>query len=167
MTRVTTRSHTPGWSQQQTSQISSLLSTLLGGGGLSRGGNRGGSLSLETHLGVLASSSLVLADSVLSSSGLGLELEVFLAEDFSLGLVDLLNEDVLVLELVTLGGKVELVVHFAIDLLLVSVFAEKATEHTETAHPQNLLGHTGVLGTLSLTEALMTAYEWRERQSNG
>jgi hypothetical protein len=47
------------------------------------------------------------------------------------------------------------VVHVAVNLLLVSIPTEKATEDAEAAHPQNASGHTGVLGTLSLTAALM------------
>ena len=121
------------------------------------GGGGGGGLSLDSHGDVLASDSLLLADGVLVTSGLGLSLEVLLADHFSLGLVDGLNKDVLVLELVTLGGKVELVVHLAVDLLLLSISLEESTEDTKAAHPDDLLGHTGVAGTLSLTSTLMAA----------
>jgi len=47
------------------------------------------------------------------------------------------------------------VVHLAVDFLLVSIPSEKSTEDTKASHPQDLLGHTGVLGTLSLTVTLM------------
>jgi hypothetical protein len=70
--------------------------------------------------------------------------------------VDLLNKDVLVLELVSLGGEIESVVHSAIDLLLVSVPTEQSTEHTEAAHPQDTFGHTGAGSSLSLSSSLMT-----------
>jgi len=146
---------------------SSLLSALgrlgglLGGSGLNGGllgDNSGsGSLRLNTHGDVLSGNSLLLADVVLSSSGLSLVLEVLLTNDFSLGAVDLLNKNVLVLELVSLGGEVESVVHSAIDLLLVSVPLEQSTEHTEAAHPQDGFGHTGARSSLSLTSSLMTA----------
>jgi len=46
-------------------------------------------------------------------------------------------------------------VHLAVDLLLVSIPTEKTTEDAKSAHPEDLLGHTGVFGTLSLTGALM------------
>jgi hypothetical protein len=49
------------------------------------------------------------------------------------------------------------VVHLAVDLLLLSVSLEKSTEDAKAAHPEDLLGHTGVAGTLSLTSALMAA----------
>ena len=143
---------------------SSLLATLLGsgvgGGSRSLGGTwcgarRGGRLNLDAHGKVLPINSLLLANLVLGSSGLGLSLEVLLTDDFGLGLVDLLDQDVLVLELVTLGGQVKSVVHLAVDLLLVTIAAEEATEDTQAAHPNDLLGHTSVPGTLSLTAALM------------
>jgi len=99
--------------------------------------------------------SLFLALSVLSATGFSLSLEIGLAMDLSLGLVDSLDKHILVLELVTLRGEVKPVVHLAVNLLLVSVPTEEAAEHAETAHPQNALWHTSVLGTLSFTVALM------------
>jgi hypothetical protein len=68
-----------------------------------------------------------------------------------------LDQDSLVLELVTLGAKVELMVDVLGDLLGVAVLSEEASEDSLSAHPQDLLGHTGVLGTLSLTVAAVTA----------
>ena len=138
----------------------SLLGLLLGGSGgrgLSRGSRSGcGGLTIG---GLLAGESLLLADGVLSATSLSLALKIGLTDDLSLGLVDGLNKHILVLELVTLGGLVKSVVHLAVNLLLVSIPTEEATEDAKTAHPQNLLGHTGVLGTLSLTVALMATYE--------
>jgi len=128
---------------------------LLGGGSLGRGGSGSWGLGGNTHSDVLSSLSLLLADGVLGSSCLSLGLEVLLADDFGLGLVDSLNKDVLVLELVTLGAHVELVVHLAVNLLLFSIPTEQSTEDTKAAHPKELLGHTSVLGTSSLTSSLM------------
>lgn len=133
----------------------SLLSALLGGSGLSWGSGRSGRLDLDAHGEVLSSDSLLLTHGVLLSSGFSLSLEVLLADNFGLGFVDLLDQDVLVLEHVTLSTEVESVVHLAINLLLLSISAEQTTENAETAHPEDLLGHTGVSGTLSLTGALM------------
>merc|ERR1719507_27096 len=120
---------------------SSLLSSLLGSRGLRRSllGSLGGFVD-EPHLGVLVGDSLLLANGVLGSSGLSLSLEILLTDNFSLVLVDLLDENVLVLELVTLGGKVELMVHLAVDLLGLSISLEESTEDTETSHPDDLLG---------------------------
>ena len=40
-----------------------------------------------------------------------------------------------------------------VDLLGLAVLLKHATEHTQAAHPQNLLRHTGVTGTAALAEA--------------
>jgi hypothetical protein len=139
------------------SSLLSALGGLLGSDWLngSLGNSGSGSLHLDTHSDILSGDSLLLADGVLGSSSFSLILEVLLANDFGLGAVDLLNKDVLVLELVSLGGEVESVVHSAIDLLLVSVPTEQSTEHTEAAHPQDTFGHTGTGSTLSLSSSLM------------
>lgn len=65
----------------------------------------------------------------------------------------MLNQVTLVLESVTLGGQVKGVVQVLVDLAGVSVLSQQTSQHTQTAHPQNLRRHTGVLGTLSLTVA--------------
>lgn len=48
------------------------------------------------------------------------------------------NESTLVLEGVTLGEVVQLVVEVLVDLSGGTVLDEKTAEDTETAHPQNL-----------------------------
>jgi hypothetical protein len=83
-----------------------------------------------------------------------------------------LNESALVLEGVTLAQVVELVVKVLVDLAGGTVLDQQATENALAAHPDDLAvgglsvsavvamvedgaaipGHTGVLGTLSLTE---------------
>lgn len=83
-----------------------------------------------------------------------------------------LNESALVLEGVTLAQVVELVVEVLVDLAGGAVLDQQATENALAAHPDDLAmgrlsvsarggvvvggaaipGHTGVLGTLSLTE---------------
>jgi len=134
----------------------SLLATLLGRSrslsGRCGSGRGSGSLTVGNSL---ASESLILADSVLGATSLSLLLKISLTDDLSLGLVNGLDEDVLVLELVTLGSKVELVVHLAVDLLVVSIATEQTTEDAKTAHPQDASGHTSVPSTLSLSGALM------------
>ena len=138
------------------SSLLGLAGATFGGSGLSGGGGlaRSGGGSVAILLG-LSCNSLLLALLVLCATSLGLSLKISLTEGLSLGLVDLLDQHILVLELVTLGGEVELVVHVAVNLLLLSVSLKKATEDAKTAHVENLLGHTGVSGTSPLTAALM------------
>ena len=146
-----------GKSRSVSNQSSLLGLAALGGGlllGSAGGGTRGRGGGVAILLG-LSSDSLLLADGVLGATSLSLSLKISLTDSLSLGLVDLLDQHILVLELVTLGGEVELVVHVAVNLLLLSVSSEKATEDAKAAHVEDLLGHTGVSGTLSLTVALM------------
>ena len=142
--------HRPIQSDVSESSLSSLLASVISGWGDS------GTSIIKSHLSVLASNSLLLLDGVLGTSSLGLGLELLLTDDLSLLSVNGLNQDVLVLELVTLGSQVELVVHLLVDLLGITISLEEATEDAESAHPQDLLWHTGVSGTLSLSSANMT-----------
>lgn len=71
------------------------------------------------------------------------------------------------LEGVTLAQVVELVVEVLVDLAVVAVLDEEAAEDAEAAHPENLAGHTGVGGTLPLTEATVTAIAAGEVQLTG
>ena len=50
----------------------------------------------------------------------------------------MLDKGALVLEGVTLGGVVELVVEVLVDLAGRTVLDEQAAEHTQTAHPHDL-----------------------------
>ena len=145
-----------GKSRSGGDQSSLLGLATFGGSGLSRGGGlaRSGGGGVAIELG-LSSNSLLLALLVLGATSLSLSLKISLTEGLSLGLVDLLDQHILVLELVTLGGEVELVVHVAVNLLLLSVSLKEATEDAKTAHVEDLLGHTGVSGTSPLTAALM------------
>merc|ERR1719336_2596234 len=121
------------------------------------GGSGGWGCLLDTHLSVLASDSLLLADSVLGSSGGLLVLELLLTDDFGLDLVDGLDEDVLVLELVTLSAEVELMVDLSVDLLSFTISLEESTEDTGSSHPEDLGWHTSILGTSSATLSVVAA----------
>lgn len=68
------------------------------------------------------------------------------------------NKGALVLERVTLARVVELVVKVLIDLSAGTVFDQEAAEDTETTHPEDLLRHTGIGGTLSLSVAAVAAF---------
>jgi len=66
---------------------------------------------------------LLLADGVLLTTGLSLLLELLLTLDLSLLLVDGLDQDILVLVLVTLGSGVHAMVHGLVDFARVAVSA--------------------------------------------
>lgn len=68
----------------------------------------------------------------------------------------MLNQGSLVLEGVTLAGVVQLVVQVLVDLAAGTVLDQEAAEDTQAAHPEDLRGHTGIGGTLALTEASVT-----------
>lgn len=78
--------------------------------------------------------------------------------------MDLLDENALVLELVTLGEHVEGVVDVLVDLLGVAHLLEQTAEDADAAHPEDLLGETGVGGTTTLTDACIDKYEEKQRQ---
>ena len=60
------------------------------------------------------------------------------------------------LESVTLGEVVELVVEVLVDLAGGTVADEETAEDTHAAHPEEGAGHTGLLGTLALTQTAVT-----------
>jgi outer membrane receptor protein involved in Fe transport len=64
-----------------------------------------------------------------------------------------LDQGALVLESVTLAAVVKLVVEVLVDLAGGTVLDEETAEDTQAAHPEDLLGHTGIGGTLALTVA--------------
>lgn len=69
----------------------------------------------------------------------------------------MLNEGALVLEGVTLAQVVQLVVQVLVDLAAGTVLDEETAEDAQTAHPEDLRGHTGVGGTLTLTVTTVAA----------
>lgn len=89
---------------------------------------------------------------VSQSSGLGLGLQRLLTSSLGLSLDNVLNQSSLVLESVTLSSQVQVVVQVSVDLTRVSVLSQQSSQHPQSSHPQHLGWHTGVLGTLSLTE---------------
>ena len=107
-----------------------------------------GSLLLSNTGSTTLTSSLVL-----STVGISLVLDGLRSELLGLSLVDVLHQDTLVLEDITLRLEVQGVVQVLVDLASFSVLAEKTTEDTHTAHPQDLTRHTGIGSTLALTVA--------------
>lgn len=88
----------------------------------------------------------------LRTLGVHLLLELPLTGLLGLGAVDVLNQGALVLEGVTLGGVVQLVVKVLVDLAAGTVLDQEAAEDTLATHPEDLLRHTGIGSTLPLSE---------------
>lgn len=79
----------------------------------------------------------------------------------------MLDNGSLVLEGVTLGELVELVVQVLVNLALLSVLGEQSSDDSLSSHPEDLLGHSSVGGTLSLTETGVSAGSLGLSQSSG
>jgi len=103
----------------------------------------------------------------LRTLGVHLLLDGSVASLLGLGLVDVLNEGTLVLEGVTLGEMIELVVEVLVDLAGGTVLDEKTAEDTEAAHPEDLAWHTSIRSTLPLTETSVSANSSGGSQGSG
>ena len=111
----------------------------------------------DTHSDGLSMVSLLLLLSSLNSSGLLLLFELLLSDLLVLHLVNALDKNGLVLELVTLSGKVEMMIDILGDLLGLSILLEESSENSLSSHPEDLGRHSGVSGTLSLTETVVSS----------
>lgn len=110
--------------------------------------SHGDSLSVVSSL--LSSGSLVL-------SGLLLLGKLLLSDLLLLHLVNGFNQHRLVLELVTLGGEVEVMIDVRGDLLGLSVLSQQSSQNSLSSHPLDLDWQSGVSGTLSLTVTVVSA----------
>merc|ERR1739848_103632 len=72
-------------------------------------------------------------------------------------LMDVLDQNPLVLVRVTLGFKVEFVVHMAVDFLVLALFLEETSEDAHALHPDLFFVGPGVGGTLAATGTGTTA----------
>ena len=111
----------------------------------------------DSHSDSLSVVSLGFFLSSLDSSGLSLFLELGLSDLLLLHLVDGLDQNGFVLVHVTLGAEIEMMVDVLGDLLGFSVLLEKSSEDSLSSHPENLRRHSGVGGTLSLTETVVSS----------
>ena len=116
-----------------------------------------GFLFNNTHSHGLLVVSVLLPGGGLEGSGLSLLGEVLLSDLLLLHLVDGLDQHGLVLELVTLGSDVEVVVDILGDLLGLSVLLEQSSQDSLSSHVEHLGWHTGVSGSSSLSLALVSA----------
>ena len=120
------------------------------------------SLLLWSFLGNTHGDGLSVVSSLLSLGGLllsGLLLvgELLLSDLLLLHLVDGLNEDGLVLELVTLGGEVEVVVDVGRDLLGLSELLQQSSQDSLSSHPLDLDWKSGVSGSSPLAVSGVSA----------
>ena len=106
---------------------------------------------------------------VFLSAGVLLGLQLLGFHLFGLLLEDGLDEDSSVLELVAFGGKVELVVEGAIDLLGFSVLPQQSSEDSLSAHPKDLGGHSAFASTsaLSGTSVIALALGFKVKSCSG
>jgi len=131
---------------------------------VSRGGGLGGDLVLLSVQGdellLLGGDALLAALAGLAhllSAGLSLVSQHLAALLLGLLLVDVLHEDALVLEHVTLALHVQVVVQVPVDLLAVAVLLQQAAQDALALHPHQLGGHAGVCRTLALSESAVAA----------
>ena len=108
-------------------------------------------VSNDSHSNLLSMVSLALLLGSLDLSGISLFFELLFSDLLLLHLVDGLNQHILVLVQVTLGGEVEVMVDILGDLLGLSILSKESSEDSLSSHPEDLSWHSGVGGTLSLT----------------
>ena len=119
-------------------------------------------VSNDTHSNLLSMVSLALLLTSLDLSGFSLFFELLFSDLLLLHLVDGLNQYILVLEQVTLGGKVEMMVDILGDLLSLSILSQKSSKDSLSSHPEDLSWHSGVGGTLSLTIAGVSSCNFKK-----
>ena len=74
-----------------------------------------------------------------------------------LSLDDFLNENFLVLEHVTFGQEIKLLIKGRVDFSHSSILLEESSEGSLFSDPEDFLGHSGVLGSSSLTNSHMSS----------
>ena len=90
------------------------------------------------------------------TTSLNLLLQSTLTLLLNLKSVDVLDQNPLVTELVTLSLKVKLPVKVTVDLLLLTVLRQSTADNTDTTDPLPLVAKTSVLSTTALTKATVT-----------
>ena len=102
--------------------------------------------ALLSDLEVFLSSCLLLSLQLLGLDLLGLLLENSLDQDSS------------VLELVTLGSQVELMVKSAIDLLGLSILPQESSKDALSSHPEDLGGHSAFAGSSAFSVSSVVSF---------
>merc|ERR1719457_412266 len=100
------------------------------------------------------------------SAGFGLITELLASLLLSFLLVNIFHQHTFVLEHVTFGFHVQLVVQMKVYLLLLSILAQKSSQNSHAVHPDHLLWHTSIRCTMSLAKSLMTSLPFRFQVSS-
>jgi len=111
------------------------------------------------RLGLLGCDALLSALAgllVLHSPGLSLIGQLLGSQSLGFFLVDEFHQNSLVLEHVSLGFDVELVIEMSVDLLVFAVFLEQSPQDSHTPHPQFLNRHASVGSSLALAGTRVT-----------
>jgi hypothetical protein len=85
-----------------------------------------------------------------------LSINISVSNLFSFQFVNCFHKNILVLELVTFGSKVQLVVDVLVDLFAVTILLQQSSKDSCSADSKDFAWHTGITGTLSVTGTLMT-----------
>ena len=86
------------------------------------------------------------------------QLGLFLQSQFLLFFLhDVVHQNALVFESVTLDHHVQLVVLMLVNLSRLSVFSDEFSQNSDSLDPQNLAGHSCIGSTLSLTGSRVSA----------
>uniref|UniRef100_A0A5F4WJV3 Uncharacterized protein n=1 Tax=Callithrix jacchus TaxID=9483 RepID=A0A5F4WJV3_CALJA len=93
----------------------------------------------------------------LRPAGLSLVSQELLAGLICLQLVDVFHENPLVFEHIPLHLQVQAVIHVAINFLRFPVSSEQPAQNPHSPHPRDLLWHSGIGCTLTLTYAHVPA----------
>ena len=85
------------------------------------------------------------------SSGILLGFKFFSIDFFGFLLEDSFDKNGFVLELVTLGSKIESVIKSSVDLFRSSVFSEESSQDSLSSDPKNFSWHSALSGTSLFT----------------
>lgn len=119
--------------------------------------------SFSNHLGLLSTLGLgalllaFLGSNAALTKSFGLIRSKLETGHFGLGLVDVLHENTLVLENVTLDLHVQRMVHVTVNLSRITQVAQHAAENAHATDPDQLGGHASLASTATLTNTAVTA----------
>ena len=84
-------------------------------------------------------------------------MELLLSDFLLFHFVNGLNQDLFVLELITLGCNIEMMIDVLVNLLVLSILDEESSQDSLSSDPHHLDGHSSSSGSLSLSGTLMSS----------